>query len=188
MSQTAVASGAADRGARRKWLLALGIALLLLGAAGAGATTLLDLTFSLVFGPLLIAGGVIQIFVAFVAEKGKEVVLHLVAAALEIVFGLLVMADPVRAAVSVTVLVAIFLLLAAGVRLARALVTPSAGRGWFAMAGAAALLLAVCVYVEWPGPKLWFVGLCLAIDFLCHGASWAALALAENKPLAPGAS
>jgi uncharacterized membrane protein HdeD (DUF308 family) len=42
------------------------------------------------------------------------------------------------------------------------------------------VLLGVVVWIAWPVDELWFVGLCLAVDFLCHGASWTAVALAER--------
>ena len=50
------------------------------------------------------------------------------------------------------------------------------------MTGAVALLLDVSVWMGWPVARPWFVGLCIAVDFLCHGVSWSALALAERKP------
>lgn len=44
-------------------------------------------------------------------------------------------------------------------------------------------LLGVCVWLRLPVSGLWFVGLCIALDFICHGASWSAVALAEGKPV-----
>ena len=51
------------------------------------------------------------------------------------------------------------------------------------MAGAAAVILGICVWLELPVSGLWAVGLCIALDFICHGVSWSAVALAERKPL-----
>ena len=42
------------RGVFWKWCLALGIVLLILGIAGAGATTLLEFSSVLIFGPMLL--------------------------------------------------------------------------------------------------------------------------------------
>jgi hypothetical protein len=52
------------------WFLALGVLLLLLGLAGAGATTLLELTSALLFGPLLLASSFVQLMTTFLAEQG----------------------------------------------------------------------------------------------------------------------
>jgi uncharacterized membrane protein HdeD (DUF308 family) len=171
-----------DPHTRRKRFLALGVLLLILGAAAAGATTLLELTSMLVFGPIRLAAAVIQIVVAFLAETRKEAILHLAASGIEALFGFCVMAQPLQAAVSLAVLAAAFLLLSAAARLIRSLVSPTPGRGWFAMAGIAALLLAGSLSVGWPNAGPWFVGLCIALDLLCHGLSWSALAWAERNP------
>jgi hypothetical protein len=37
--------------------------------------------------------------------------------------------------------------------------------------------------MQWPAAGLWFVGLCIALDFTCHGRSWSAVALEEGNPL-----
>jgi hypothetical protein len=68
---------------RWKWFLALGLVLLLLGAAGVGLASFLDLASLLVFGPLLLASGIIQGFVAFIAVREKESLLHLAAGGVE---------------------------------------------------------------------------------------------------------
>ncbi|MFO0845929.1 MAG: DUF308 domain-containing protein [Gemmataceae bacterium] len=158
--------------------------LLILGAAAAGATTFLELTSMFVFGPLLIASGVIQVLVAFLMENRKEAILHLAASGIEALFGLYVMAQPLQATVSLAMVAAVFLLCIAAVRLVRSLISPTPGRAWFALAGVAALLLAVSLSVGWPGAGPWFVGLCIALDLACHGLSWSGLAWAERNPFA----
>lgn len=182
MTQPSPASLEEKRRIRRKWFLALGVLLLLLGAAAAGATTFLQLTATLVLGPILIASGVIQIMVGFLTTDRKEATLHLLASGIEAVFGFCLMAQPYQTVVSLSVLTGVFLLLAAIARLVRSLRSRSFERGWIAMAGVAALLLAVSVSLGWPDAGPWFVGLCIALDLLCHGLSWSALAWTERNP------
>jgi uncharacterized membrane protein HdeD (DUF308 family) len=183
MTERTPSAQAIEHRARWKWLLALGVLLLLLGLAGAGATTLLELTSLLVFGPLLLASGVLQIWIGFLSEKGKDFLLHLIAAGIETALGFFIMANPLPALTDLVVLIGIFLLASGLVRLTRSLVTPSSGQGWKFMAGVAAVLLGVCVWLALPVSKLWLVGLCIAVDFICHGVSWVAVGLAERKPL-----
>jgi uncharacterized membrane protein HdeD (DUF308 family) len=168
---------------RRTWFLALGALLLVLGAAGLTAASLLELTSVLVFGPLLLASSLMQFLTAVFAERGKEKLLHLTAAGLEAVLGFLFMANPLHSVVGLIGLVAAFLVIGGLVRLARSLVARSRGRGWTAVAGIVAVLLGVSLWVEGPVAKLWLVGLCIAGDLICHGIGWSALALAERKPL-----
>jgi uncharacterized membrane protein HdeD (DUF308 family) len=171
----------ADHPSRWKWFLGLGIVLLALGLASAGASTLLELTSLLLFGPLLLVSSLLQLLTASFAEKGKECVLHLAAAGLELILGGLIMAHPLPVVTDLVVVVAVLLIAVGLVRLARSLVMHSPGRVWASLAGVAAIVLGVCVWLKVPVSGLWFVGLCLALDFLCHGASWSVLAFAERN-------
>jgi uncharacterized membrane protein HdeD (DUF308 family) len=183
MTEPATSSQVTEHRARWKWFLALGVILLVLGIAGTSVATLLQLTSLLVFGPLLLASSILQLLTAFFTEKRKESLLHFAAAGLEAVLAFFVMANPPERIIGLITLVAIFLIVIGLARLARSLATQSRRRAWTVMTGFVALLLGVSVWIGWPFSKLWFVGLCIAIDFLCQGVSWSALALAERKPL-----
>ena len=39
----------------------------------------------------------------------------------------------------------------------------------------------IALWVGGPAAKISLVGICIAIDFVCHGVSWSALALAERR-------
>jgi uncharacterized membrane protein HdeD (DUF308 family) len=188
MANLTISSPATEQRRRWIWFLALGVVLLLLGLASAGATTLLQLTSFLVFGPMLLASSVIQLVTAFVAEKGAVRFLHYGAAGLEAILGFLILAYPLFVVTDLVLVIAAFLMVIGLLRLTRSLVTDSPGRRWIFMAGGAALVLGICVWLKLPVSGLWVVGLCIALDFICHGFSWSAVALAERKPLDPLAS
>jgi uncharacterized membrane protein HdeD (DUF308 family) len=95
---------------RGKWFLALGVVLIALGAVALGGTVLPELLTTLVLGPLLLASGVIQVFLAFFADRNRGASLHLLAGTLEIVIGFLVMAHPADAVADVMLLLAVFLM------------------------------------------------------------------------------
>jgi uncharacterized membrane protein HdeD (DUF308 family) len=173
---------AAERRTRWKWFLALGVLLLVLGIAGVGTATLLQTTTLLLFGPLILVSSLFQLLTAFFSEKGKDVLLHFVAAGLEAVLGIFVMANPPERVIGVVAVVAVSLIVIGLARLARSVASRSRGRAWTFGAGVIAVLLGITVWIGGTGAKLGFVGLCIAIDFLFHGASWSALAWAERKP------
>lgn len=172
-----------------KWFLGLGVFLILLGAAGVSAASVMELTSVLVFGPMLLASSVIQLLIAFFLDNRKESILHLIAAGLEMILGFLILAHPLDNVVSLVVLIAVFLIVGGLFRLARSVTARSRGRNWIVVTGVVAVLLGVALFIGGPAAKIGFVGACIAVDFLCHGASWLAVAMAERKPVefvAPG--
>ncbi len=183
MTELITASHVTAHRAGWKWLLVLGVLLLVLGVAGVSVATLLELTSVLVFGPLLLASGIIQLLNALGGETRKDRFLHLIAAGLDAVLGFFIIMNPLERVVSLIVLIAIFLIVGGLLRLASSLATESRGRVWTLMTGVIALLLGISVWIGGPGAKLSFVGLCIAVDFVCQGVSWSALALAERKPV-----
>jgi uncharacterized membrane protein HdeD (DUF308 family) len=170
---------------RWKWFLALGALLVVLGVLGLSVATVSEVTSLLVFGPLLLVSSLLQFLHALFADKpfGKEALLHFASAGLEAVLGFFIMAHHFQGSVSLIAWIAIILIASGLVRLTRSLTTQPRGRSWTIIAGVVALLLGICVWTEWPVPELWFVGLCIAVDFICHGVSWSALALAERRHL-----
>jgi uncharacterized membrane protein HdeD (DUF308 family) len=83
--------------------------------------------------------------------------------------------------IDLVVMIAVLLSIAGLLRLAHGLAEKSRRRAWILMTGVAALLLGISIWTGWPTKGLWFVGLCIAIDFTCHGVSWLGIALAEKK-------
>jgi uncharacterized membrane protein HdeD (DUF308 family) len=183
MAELTAPTHSTDLRIRWQWLLALGVVLLLLGLASAGATTLLEITSLLVFGPLLLASSLVQFLIGFIARSGAGRFLQFVAAGLEAMMGFLIMANPFVLLADLVTVIAAFLTVIGVVRMARSLVTHSPGRAWAFMAGVGALILGIFVGLQLPVSGLWFVGLGIALDFLCHGASWTVVALAEGKTL-----
>jgi uncharacterized membrane protein HdeD (DUF308 family) len=77
--------------------------------------------------------------------------------------------------------IAIALVACGLVRLVRSLAIHAPGRNWAVLTGGIAVLLGLAIWLKWPIAGLWFVGLCLAVDFICHGLSWSATALAQRN-------
>ncbi len=178
----------ATQGARRPsrwtWFLLLGVLLVVLGIAGVAAVVF-NFAFVVVFGPLLLASSLFQFVTALFAEDKREKVLHFVAAGLELVLGCFIMAFPPERAVGLIVLIAVLLIAAGLARLVRSMATRSRSRAWFMLTGLVAVLLGIAIWVGGSVGKLSFVGLCIAVDFLCHGVSWSAHAWRERTEAGP---
>ncbi len=181
MSKLLTPAQGISRPARWKWFLVLGVVLAALGIAGASVASLMELTSVLIFGPFLLASSLLQFLTAFLAEQRKERLLHFAAAGVEMIVGFVIMAHPLERAAQVVWVIVAFLIVSGLLRLARSLATPSRGRVWAILTGVVALLLGISLWVGGPAAKLSLVGLCIAVDFVCHGVSWSALALAERN-------
>ena len=162
-----------------KWFLALGVLLILLGVAGFSAT-LMKWAALLVLGPMLLASAFLQVFIVIAARRWQDSVLHLAASGVEALLGFFIMTGPLRGSVNLIEVAGILFLVIGVLRLARSR-EQARGRGWTIFAGVIALLLGTCVWIRWPIPELWLVGLCIAIDFVCHGVSWSGFALSEQE-------
>jgi uncharacterized membrane protein HdeD (DUF308 family) len=163
----------------RPYLL-LGVVLCLLGAVALGAT-LLDFISVVFFGPVFLAVGVLQICLALLFHGGKESWLSLLAAALNMTLGLLILAHPHLGGIEIGLVVAGFLVAFGLVRAGRAYAAGKSRGGWLLVAGLAALLLAACVWLRWPFPGMWFIGVCLAIDLIVHGMTESASSLTTEE-------
>jgi uncharacterized membrane protein HdeD (DUF308 family) len=172
MAQLTIETGPQEAVRKGKWFLALGVVLIALGAVGLGGTVLPVLLTTLVLGPLLLASGVLQVFLAFVADRTRGFSLHLLTGALDLVIGFLVMARPSAAVADLMLLLAVFLMVGGLQRIFGSLLTRPPAWGWMLAAGVAGLLLGICLWQHWPFRGLGLLGLCLGIDFVFNGATW----------------
>jgi uncharacterized membrane protein HdeD (DUF308 family) len=164
------------------WLLALGILFIVLGTIGIGMAVALTIASLFVFGVLLIAGGVLQIFEAFKNKGWKSTLWHVLIGILYIVGGIEVLNDPVLASQILTLLLAATFVAIGVVRFAVALQhRGTAGWVWTLLGGIISIVLGVLIYASWPISALWLIGMYVAIDLIVSGWSYVLLALAARR-------
>ena len=163
------------------WFLALGILLIALGVLAAIAQPLFTLATVVFFGWLLIVSGVAQCIEAFWVRAWRGFFLHLLGGILELIVGVLMVGAPVRAAAVLTLLLAAYLMVGGLFRLIAAFSLNFVGSGWVAFGGFVSFLLGLMVWSEWPESSVWFIGLCVGVDLMLHGAAWVAMALAARR-------
>jgi uncharacterized membrane protein HdeD (DUF308 family) len=160
------------------WFLAVGIALVLLGAIALGCPTVLEVSSVLILGPVLLANSVCQVLLAFFSHQARAQWMHLGSGALSLVVGFLVMTHPAEAAGDLALLLTAFLMVDGLNRVFGSRLMPFPARGWVLAAGALALALGLGAWAQAPARGLVLISLCVAVDFLFHGASWIVLSLA----------
>ena len=165
------------------WLLALGIASIVLGTLGFYMTFAFTLTSVLLFGVLLLLGGVFQLVHATTCQGWKSILWHVLIALLYVAAGIDIIVDPIRAS-SVLTLILAGILIAVGVsRIVISLQLRAAVNGWYwsLLSGLISILLGGMIVAQWPASGLWVIGLFVAIELVFSGWSTIFVALAARK-------
>ena len=165
------------------WLLALGIVSIVLGTVGLYMTFALTLATVLLFGVLILAGGVLQVAHAFTCKGWKSVVGHVLIAILYVAAGLLILIDPILASSVLTLALAGVLIAVGVIRIQMAFQLRSAVAGWYwpLLSGIVSIVLGGIIIAHWPVSGLWVIGLFVAVELIFHGWSYIFIALAARK-------
>ncbi len=168
------------------WYLALGIALIVLGTLALGVPLVTTMATVGFLGGLLILAGVLQLVGAFWSRRWSGVFSHLLMGLLYVVAGVLMVENPGRAAVELTLLIAIFLVVGGAFRIISAASAHYPGWGWTAFNGLVNVILGVLIWRQWPASGLWIIGLFMGIEMIFAGWTWVMLAMAFRR--LPGTS
>jgi uncharacterized membrane protein HdeD (DUF308 family) len=163
------------------WFLALGIALLLLGVVALIVPWLTTLTSVLLFGWLLVFGGVFEVVAVFWTKGWRGILLHLFGGILSTVVGALIVAHPDAGALGLTLLLATLFLAGGLFRVGAAIVLRLPGWGWAVAGGLVSALLGVIVWRTWPVSALWVIGMFVAIELMVRGWAWVMFAVGVRK-------
>jgi uncharacterized membrane protein HdeD (DUF308 family) len=164
------------------WLLAQGLLLVALGTVGLGMTIWLTLASVFIFGVFLVIGGGVQIFQTFKCKGWESILAHGLIAALYLLAGLSIMADPLAASTLITLLLAGALLGIGVLRLVMAFQLRGVKNwGWPLIGGIAAIFLGFMILARWPVSGFWVIGLFVAIEMIFSGWSSIFIALAARE-------
>ncbi|MFJ3669924.1 HdeD family acid-resistance protein [Streptomyces sp. NPDC090106] len=151
------------------WLAALGVVLVLAGLIGLIYTGVATLTSMLLFGWLLLIGGVVGLLHAIQARGTNFFWLGVVVAALNIAAGVVVMRRPEAAAEALTMFAALLFLTGGVFRLVGSLVVRGPQFGWTLVQGAFGLLLGILVLASWPSSSKYVIGCFFSLALLFDG-------------------
>ena len=151
------------------WFIALGVALIILGAVAIGEAVVATLISVMVFGWLLLIGGIVQAVHAFWVRPWSGLLLQLFIGILNIIVGLLIVANPGASALALTLLMAAFFVVGGVFRLVTAAEEHLPGRGWMLFNGLIDILLGILIWAHWPSSAFWVIGLFIGIDLIFTG-------------------
>lgn len=168
--------------ANRGWFIALGVALIALGAVAFANLFAASIATVYYVGILMIAGAVAQMILAYPVNDWKRAVFLIGSAILYGLAGLFAFMDPLLASTVVTLLLAAMLIASGIVRIILAMrERPRGGWSLVLLTGALSILVALVVMAGWPVNSLWVLGLFLAADLIAQGLGWLFVGVALSR-------
>jgi uncharacterized membrane protein HdeD (DUF308 family) len=180
------ATGAAEEfaGLRdyRYWFLVVGSLLVLLGFAAIAFPVAASLAAVLVVGVVLVAAGAVQVLHALGVPAWRGFVASLLAGALSLTVGVLVLLHPWSGVLSLTLLIGSFFIAGGGIKIGMALrVKPDLGWKWLLLAGVLSIALGVLIIWFWPSAAGWVLGVLVGVDIVFGGVWLLSLGVALRQ-------
>lgn len=157
--------------------LALGIALVVIGALCIIHPFVASLATVVFLGFLLLAAGIAQIVSSFWAGKWSGMLMHLLIGALYAIVGFMIIGEPEANMILLTKVLAIFLIVVGVFDILSSLIQRFHGWGWVLLNGGITLLLGLMINRQWPASALWVFGLFVGIEMIFNGWAWIMLSL-----------
>lgn len=166
------------------WLLALGIALVVLGLIALQDAVAVFVTLAAVefFGVLLVFGAAAHLIHAFYMRRWSGFFLELLVGILYLFAGVSFVFFPLEGAAIITLFIGVSLIFNGIARIMLAL-SHREFAAWpmVLLGGVVSLALGGLIVARWPGTSPFIIGLFIAIELLFSGVSWIALALAARR-------
>jgi uncharacterized membrane protein HdeD (DUF308 family) len=126
-------------------------------------------------GVLLVVAGAAEVFQAFSAQHWRGFLMRMLVGLLYAVCGLMLISDPARGSVILTLVFALSLIASGFVRIFQAIQYWE----WFGtlllVSGIVGIAAGLVILAKWPVSGLWVLGLLVGIDLLLHGVWWISL-------------
>ncbi|MCL5874960.1 MAG: HdeD family acid-resistance protein [Candidatus Dependentiae bacterium] len=161
----------------REWYLMLGISLVVIGGLAIVFSVASTLFSVMYLGLILFIFGFIEGFKAFKINRWGSFFLHLFLGALYVIAGLFIVAYPALNAVTLTLMLAIFLVISGIFKIIFSLMSDIPHKSWLLFNGILTLILGILIWMQWPVSGLWVIGTLIGIDAMITGWTWIILAM-----------
>ncbi|MGH7101283.1 MAG: HdeD family acid-resistance protein [Acetobacteraceae bacterium] len=171
-------------GIRSKWglFVALGIGLIVLGVIAWLDVVSVTIAGTILIGALLLIGGIFQVIHAFMTREWAGFLFGLFCGVLAFIAGILIMREPVRGALVLTIVITALLAVGGITRIVLAFRHRGMSRwGLLLLSGIVSLGVAALLYAELPWSGLWVLGTLIAVELVIQGIAWLSFGLALRK-------
>jgi uncharacterized membrane protein HdeD (DUF308 family) len=173
--------GAEDLQKRWGLFVLMGFLMIVLGSIAIGSAVTMTLVTMVFFGWLMIAGGILQTAHGFTCKMWSGFFVDLFAGLLSTVVGFLMITNPGETAITLTLVIAMFLIVGGLFRIVTAAAVQYQNWMMLYLHGAVNLLLGFAILRQWPISGLWVIGLFIGIDMIFNGVSLIMLGMMAKK-------
>lgn len=168
------------------WIIALSIALIVLGVLSIFMPTLASAFFTSVMGWIALISGVVMVVQSFVSKPVRGFWLNLVVGIFYAIAGVYILFNLGAAVLGLTLAFGILFIAEGIYTIIMAFVHRAGHRAtWLVVLnGVITLILGIMVLNRWPFSALWLIGLYVGISLLLTGVSLLVAALAARKAIA----
>jgi uncharacterized membrane protein HdeD (DUF308 family) len=164
-------------------LVGLGVLVAALGVLAILAPLVAGLAIAVLVGTLLVLAGLAECYVGLQKESRARMLLDLALGVLAVLAGVVMLANPLVALASLTLLLAAYFFVRGAFELGWLARERDRGWGWTLMDGIASIALAVLVWAQWPVSGAWTVGLLAGVKMLLTGATMVGLGQAARHAM-----
>jgi putative heme transporter len=149
----------------------LGLLLALLGVVALGAVVFTSIASVLLYGALLVVGGLFEVVHAFRIRRSGPFLMFLLGGILSLVVGALVLSRPGLGLVALTLLLAGYFFASGLFRGITSLMDRYGGWGWDFAYGLVSVVLGAIIFAQLPASSLWVLGVVVGVEILTRGFS-----------------
>ena len=153
------------------WFLILGIFLIALGILALASTWMTTLASMIMFGKLLVAGGILETLVAFGVRRSRGLLVRVVTGVLSVAVGTVLIRHPLASVAGLVLLAGLFLTTGL-LRTITAAVLRYPEWEWTLLESIGSLSLAVMIWSIWPISALWVAGVLVGTCMIFRGLAW----------------
>jgi uncharacterized membrane protein HdeD (DUF308 family) len=164
------------------WFLALGIVLILAGAAAIVFPWVFTVAAKIALGWIFLIGGIVLVVHALSTRGWSGFFWSLLIGVLYLVAGGWLAFFPFTGIITLTILLAALFLAEGVLEVILAFrMRPHEGWGWLLLSGLVAIAVGLLIAYQLPGSAVWAIGLLVGINLLSTGVSFVVLALAGRR-------
>jgi uncharacterized membrane protein HdeD (DUF308 family) len=172
--------------AHRPWFIFLGVALIIAGLLAIAFPFAGGLAVEVWVAVALIISGIAQVVHAFAARQWQGFLLGLLVGLLYLAGGIILWLDPIKGVVTLTVFLAVMILIDGILRCVMALrIRPAPGWGMLLVGGILGIVVAFMIWAQLPTSATWAIGLLLGVNLIFSGIAFIALARTAGHRDAP---